>query len=225
MALAGQANAAIMMATYTGTIAGNATLDTAGVFGTAGADLSGAAFTTTYLYDTTLGGFIPFGNAAQLGFYREGGPGIVPVFGSLAAGPTSPMTSASLVINGVTLSIGGDFAGLDTRSLATISTDNIAHGAADSTSTWFLDNIFDLVDVPTGDNANFSGSDPSDSSTARAQFHDINLNLTGLDRTIAITCVSNCPAVPEPSTWAMMLVGFLGLGAALRRRRTTLAAI
>ncbi len=32
-------------------------------------------------------------------------------------------------------------------------------------------------------------------------------------------------AVPEPSTWAMMLVGFGGLGyAALRRRRTALAA-
>jgi hypothetical protein len=26
-------------------------------------------------------------------------------------------------------------------------------------------------------------------------------------------------AVPEPATWAMMLIGFFGLGAALRRRR------
>jgi hypothetical protein len=30
-------------------------------------------------------------------------------------------------------------------------------------------------------------------------------------------------AVPEPATWAMMLVGFGGLGAMLRRRRPTLA--
>jgi hypothetical protein len=31
-------------------------------------------------------------------------------------------------------------------------------------------------------------------------------------------------AVPEPATWAMMLVGFGGLGAAMRARRKTLAA-
>jgi hypothetical protein len=31
-------------------------------------------------------------------------------------------------------------------------------------------------------------------------------------------------AVPEPSTWAMMLIGFAGLGYAARRRRMTLAA-
>lgn len=31
-------------------------------------------------------------------------------------------------------------------------------------------------------------------------------------------------AVPEPSTWAMMLLGFGGLGALLRRRRSVLAA-
>lgn len=31
------------------------------------------------------------------------------------------------------------------------------------------------------------------------------------------------PGVPEPATWAMMLVGFAGMGAALRRRRATQA--
>ena len=30
-------------------------------------------------------------------------------------------------------------------------------------------------------------------------------------------------AVPEPSTWAMMLIGFAGLGAVLRRRRALTA--
>ncbi|MGH6911978.1 MAG: PEPxxWA-CTERM sorting domain-containing protein, partial [Phenylobacterium sp.] len=29
--------------------------------------------------------------------------------------------------------------------------------------------------------------------------------------------------VPEPSTWAMMLLGFGGIGAMIRRRRQTLA--
>lgn len=30
-------------------------------------------------------------------------------------------------------------------------------------------------------------------------------------------------SVPEPATWAMMLLGFLGMGVALRRRRTAVA--
>ena len=33
------------------------------------------------------------------------------------------------------------------------------------------------------------------------------------------------PGVPEPATWAMMLVGFAGLGVALRSRRMRAAAI
>jgi len=35
--------------------------------------------------------------------------------------------------------------------------------------------------------------------------------------------VAGAAAVPEPTTWAMMLTGFLGLGAMLRRRRLALA--
>lgn len=33
------------------------------------------------------------------------------------------------------------------------------------------------------------------------------------------------PGVPEPASWALMLAGFGGLGAALRRRRSLLAAV
>ncbi len=32
-------------------------------------------------------------------------------------------------------------------------------------------------------------------------------------------------AVPEPATWAMMLIGFGGIGAAMRRRRRTIARL
>ena len=34
----------------------------------------------------------------------------------------------------------------------------------------------------------------------------------------------NVGPVPEPSTWAMMLLGFAGIGFAYRRRRSRLAA-
>jgi hypothetical protein len=31
-------------------------------------------------------------------------------------------------------------------------------------------------------------------------------------------------AVPEPASWSLMIMGFAGMGAALRRRRTAVAA-
>lgn len=47
------------------------------------------------------------------------------------------------------------------------------------------------------------------------------VNLTGFSR----FTLSAVPAVPEPATWAMMVAGFGLLGAAMRRRRTTLLAL
>jgi hypothetical protein len=37
--------------------------------------------------------------------------------------------------------------------------------------------------------------------------------------TLAFNGIINAPAVPEPGTWAMMLLGFAGVGLALRSRR------
>jgi hypothetical protein len=37
-------------------------------------------------------------------------------------------------------------------------------------------------------------------------------------------CTSNCGAIPEPSTWALTILGFGGAGAMLRRRRRMAAA-
>ena len=42
--------------------------------------------------------------------------------------------------------------------------------------------------------------------------------------TAQFTPFGDAAAVPEPSTWAMMLVGFGALGFAMRRRRRLLAA-
>jgi hypothetical protein len=50
-------------------------------------------------------------------------------------------------------------------------------------------------------------------------------NNTGIDDITLNAVGAAAPGgVPEPSAWALMLVGFGGLGAALRRRRQTLAA-
>jgi hypothetical protein len=50
-------------------------------------------------------------------------------------------------------------------------------------------------------------------------------NLLGILETAVICDVDPVPGVPEPSTWAMMLLGFIGLGFAFRksRRKTSFA--
>ena len=48
--------------------------------------------------------------------------------------------------------------------------------------------------------------------------HEATIPLTGVVR------IGTLVAVPEPATWAMMLLGFAGLGGALRRRRRAPAA-
>ena len=50
------------------------------------------------------------------------------------------------------------------------------------------------------------------------------LNLGNITR-IGAPPIAVTPAVPEPSTWAMLLLGFFGVGGALRARRQTKAAL
>jgi PEP-CTERM motif len=46
-----------------------------------------------------------------------------------------------------------------------------------------------------------------------------------LDGTVTYTFTPVVPTIPEPSTWAMMLIGFAGLGYAASRRRSAASAI
>jgi hypothetical protein len=50
------------------------------------------------------------------------------------------------------------------------------------------------------------------------------VTVNGQSGTLTYEYTPTSPAVPEPSTWAMMLVGFAGLGYAGYRRRTIVAA-
>lgn len=58
------------------------------------------------------------------------------------------------------------------------------------------------------------------SGLTASEFHDSGNGLT--DDVIAYT--AGAGGVPEPAAWAMMLVGFGGLGAVLRRRRSSMLA-
>ena len=58
------------------------------------------------------------------------------------------------------------------------------------------------------------------SSSATIQFDTTGLNLGGYDVGLDNVSLSEARPVPEPATWAMMLLGLGGLGMVLRSRRT-----
>ncbi len=70
----------------------------------------------------------------------------------------------------------------------------------------------------------YSTSFVANASSVTFQFQDINPTTNGYDLGLD-SVVMNGTSVPEPATWALMLIGFGGLGAAMRMRRRRVAAV
>lgn len=66
-----------------------------------------------------------------------------------------------------------------------------------------------LADANSTGMINFTGAASTNNS----------INLTGASLSLELEQLTSISGVPEPSTWAMMLVGFGAMGAALRRQR------
>lgn len=88
---------------------------------------------------------------------------------------------------------------------------------------WDLNNSTNAVDVLP---ANFF------TQISALDYHTANLtvtnSVTGEYSTASVLITLSAPsasAVPEPSTWAMMLMGFAGIGFAMRRRRVAVPQI
>ena len=86
-------------------------------------------------------------------------------------------------------------------------------GYAGGSTAGFVDTFFSIVDFNTGA-VHFSGG----LAPGQQAFFSLEEALSGAN--VQITTVGG---IPEPATWAMMLLGFFGLGATLRRRREALA--
>ena len=78
-----------------------------------------------------------------------------------------------------------------------------------------------LVITFISDPARFLTGNPSLGSAVETGQAQTILSFPGSEtlRALTVTASSDVDAVPEPATWALMLVGFFGVGVAMRRRR------
>jgi hypothetical protein len=234
LAAGSAASAAIVQVTLTGN--SENINDATGVFGPAGSRITNEQFTETFLINTTVG---TFGSAtATSASYNS-------IFG--APGPYA--VAASLTINGHTFSTQGDDyssvfitpgSGVTPTDYQLVS-DDLVTGLPESQFNQIFSLELDGANLPVTltQTGQLTGTGSSSTSpyvlqtsggpvTVRDGFID------GLEDSHGNTLVDSqgelypttitFGAVPEPSTWALMLAGVGGVGLMMRRARKTLGS-
>lgn len=226
----GEASAAQITEVFKGTVSYQYGTDT--LFG--GNVSTGTTFTATYVFDTSLG-------------TQSNSTGYFALMGGALYGPASPATSVTLSITGVPyLQLNSGSVGQLIESNADVGNGGFGSGWKFTTAASALNaaqdtGLYMSVYIPTNspNAAPFPTSLTSPFSYVADPAYDYifgqllepggtpnNPNL--LDFNVASVTVSvqdNVGAVPEPSTWAMMLLGFLGLGCMACRRKHSLSAL
>ena len=234
MLVAGGANADIMTATVNGTA--NGTFVLANPWGLSGT-LSNLAFTAVFTYDTTGGTlFGPIG--------RDGGQGAL-LAGSVyenPGAPTSPITGATLTLNGITSDFHGDSHGtvfispgnggqIDVLHLNAFHSDNVDGFPVnrsliiDAALPVFPPNLTYQYTGFAADLHSSANFVLIDNHLPSGQNFDVGtFNYSSIS--IVNTTNPNAPiaSIPEPASWVLMIAGFGLTGAAMRRRRRGILA-
>ena len=227
------AAAAIVVGSFSGTvIAGNAR----GNFGYAAeTDLTGQAITGTFRYDTDLLGADCAPAASFYGCFLGSGVevtqtinGVTELFPSLPAVPGTGLAFNSVVGGLLLYDLAGDAVNLHTHSI--IGTPASVNNERETALA------FGLAPGAIGDTGNpvltYDGTANETAHVYTVSGQDFSLNHSRIyqltsgyftqqsDYDFTVDRVSFSPAgVPEPSAWSLMILGFAGLGTALRQRR------
>lgn len=199
--IAAPASANIITFKYFGKITDGT--DTSGLFGAANTDLTGDPIEAVFVFDTSLGLRGPIMGATDSLVGGTSAPGM----------PPSPLLSATITINGQSALIGGGL-------LASALTDAGHFNASAAADLNLADSVQAFV---------FTADAPA-SLDAPFMPHGVGGGSFNIDRMDPLSGLSQIAtgdfSIPEPSTWAMMLVGLGGIGAAIRsgRRNRLIAA-
>jgi PEP-CTERM motif len=220
--------------TFSGTLTSGD--DNTGVFGTS-TDLAGESVSLQFFIDTTLG------------TRTEANSQLEYIGGFFYPVKTSPVTSGTITVGGVTHVVDfpafgdllesvppgvlGDDIEAQVSQLAETQTGPVLH--FDSISAFSQSNSDGQL-TPNGFDMPFSYAPSAEDSSVNAFFTVFARNIEtnaiiddaeGVFRPSLVTLSIDGPATPEPSTWAMMLAGFAGLGFMgwrAKRKTATLAA-
>jgi hypothetical protein len=212
------ASATIIDATFTGTIKDGT--DGLGLFGTAGADLTGLPFTLTIEYTTSLPGT----------YFSS--PTINTLEGGSNFGLPDPIISSVLRVNGVSSpNVTGSFDTFNEGANGNSGAANqIAFSVAESSNHYsigFSNSLGSITgDIPATLDVPLSFTPgPDDAGFGSFGFPSTISSTTGDFSPARLTYSIPTTGAPEPSTWAMMLLGFAGLGyAGYRKAREPRAA-
>jgi len=220
-----QASATIIDVVYTGTINSGGT-DTGGIFnnnvGIASNAYSGTSFTAEFKFDTTLGANL---NTTQSPLYNGNIGGT-----NWAGQPTSPGIFATVTINGVTSSSYESYF----LNYTNTGYSQIAHYAANynpyaANGAHFqslageiqrFDTSLSSLPLTGPISYTFGAGDSGQLYFDESTYANNYTEQTYINATIATLTVSSVSAVPEPSTWAMMILGFVGVGFMAYRRKS-----
>lgn len=223
------ASALTLTVTYTGQVTSGS--DTRNLFGLNGASLVGQQYSATYVFDAGLGSGIFVGDqAGGIGFRLQGNP------------QNSPLINASLNINGSSFVSSGGFTGLTGfaacqpscvlggQPYSSISANAGGDGFPNATPQLFnfLADPF-ANDIPASIallTASFTYFPTStDYQIGGLRFDSVDYlqtyNISSVSLELCESCgvLINIQPVPESATWAMLLIGFSGIGFAAYRRK------
>jgi hypothetical protein len=204
----GQAAAKIITVTYTGTVSSGG--DGEGLFGKAGADLTGDAYVATFTVNTANGVYM------DIPAYED------VIDGGAYYGDSSPVT-ATLEINNSTQSLAGLYSSyaedspyydltsagvLDESVSGSLVSEDLLYVTANGAYNNSILDSLTLSNTFNNGEALFGIYDTDTNQYVEETFLELNNFGT-----------AQISGVPEPATWAMMLVGVGAVGAVLRRRQ------
>jgi hypothetical protein len=207
LAVSSTAHAAIVITTYEGTVwLGQ---DHAGLFKAPGTDLAGLAYTASFTIDTDVN---RYSDVSPQG----------PVEGANNFGSVMPLLDASFTLDGATIQLDPARFNVFTVGGFRYLLGSNCGCPADPTGDPNLDFTFDAfsANAPASLDAPFSFVPGANTYGYLALYTpEGEYAFDGNFYVDRVTGVVQTAAIPEPATWALMILGFGGAGAMLRRLR------